>query len=83
MGSGYRPHSYDETTLSALEQALRDSWTLLKARDPLRDWAMDTDLRSRLAERLMALADEGINRPDELSKRAIESLPSARRSLFP
>ena len=46
MGSRQPPKSYDETTLQALEQALRDVWQVLKAHDPFRDWDKDTDFRT-------------------------------------
>jgi hypothetical protein len=48
---------------------------VLKARDPLRDWVKDGQLSSDLSEKLMALADKGITKPDELRKRALKGLP--------
>ena len=50
MASRQPATSYDETTLQALEQALRDVWQVLKAHDPLRDWDKDADFRRGLAE---------------------------------
>ena len=38
MGSRQPPKSYDETTLQALEQALKEVSQVLKAHDPFRDW---------------------------------------------
>jgi hypothetical protein len=75
MGSRHPPRSYDEETLSALEQAFRDAWAVLEARDPLRDWVKDGQVSSDLSEKLMALADKGITKPEELCKRALKSLP--------
>ena len=68
MGSRHPPRPYDEATLAALEQAFTDAWAVLEARDPLRDWVKDGQLSSNLSE-LMALADKGITKPDELCKR--------------
>ena len=73
MGSRQPPKSYDETTLQALEQALRDVWQVLKAHDPLRDWDKDTDFRRGLAEKLMDLADAGVTEPQEFRSRVLAS----------
>jgi hypothetical protein len=75
MGSRHPPRSYDEETLLALEQAFRDAWAVLEARYPLRDWVNDGQLSSDLSEKLMALADKGITKPEELCKRALKRLP--------
>jgi translation initiation factor 2 alpha subunit (eIF-2alpha) len=75
MGSQHSSHFYDEETRSALEQAFSDAWAALKARNPSRDWIKDGQLSSDLTEKLMALADKGITKPDELCKRALKSLP--------
>lgn len=72
MGSKCPPKSYDETTLLALEQAVRDVWQVLKARDPFRDWDKDPQLKLAMAEKLMALADAGVNDPQELRSRTLE-----------
>ena len=69
---------YDKATLAALEQAFSDAWAVLEARDPLRDWVKDGQLSSNLSEKLMALADKGITKPDELCKRALKGLPRRR-----
>jgi hypothetical protein len=44
----------------------------------LRDWVKDGRLSSNLSEKLMALADKGITKPDELCKRALKDLPRRR-----
>ena len=44
MASQQAPKSHDETTLIALEQALKDVWQALEAHDPDRDWDKDADL---------------------------------------
>ena len=73
MASRQPPKSYDETTLQALEQALRDVWQVLKAHDPLRDWDQDADFRRGLAEKLMDLADAGVTEPQEFRSRVLAS----------
>ena len=73
MASRQPPKSYDETTLQALEQALKDVWQVLKAHDPLRDWDKDTDFRRGLAEKLMDLADAGVTEPQEFRSRVLAS----------
>ena len=48
MASQQAPKSHDETTLIALEQALKDVWQALEAHDPDRDWDKDADFRRGL-----------------------------------
>src|SRR4029453_14363616 len=79
MGSRHPPRPYDKATLAALERAFSDAWAVLEARDPFRDWVKDGELSSNLSEKLMALADKGITKPDELCKRALKGLPGAAR----
>jgi hypothetical protein len=76
MGSWNPPGYYDEATLSALEQAFRDSWAVLSAHGLSPDSERDTELRTKLAEKLMALVAEGVINPHELRRLALESFPS-------
>ena len=71
MASQRPSRNFDETTLQALEQALRDVWQVLKAHDPLRDWDKDADFRRGLAEKLMDLADAGVTERQELRSRVL------------
>ena len=73
MASRQPRKSYDEMTLQALEQALKDVWQVLKAHDPFRDWDKDTDFRRGLAEKLMDLADAGVTEPQEFRSRVLAS----------
>jgi hypothetical protein len=73
MDSQQPPKSYDETTLQALEQALKDVWQVLKAHEPFRDWDKDADFRRGLAEKLMDLADAGVTDPQEFRSRVLAS----------
>jgi hypothetical protein len=67
------PKHHDETTLIALEQALKDACQVLKAHDPDRDWAKDAEVQQALAEKLMDLVDTGVRDPRELCRRLLES----------
>jgi hypothetical protein len=64
---------HDETTLLALEQALRDVRQVLKAHDPDRDWDKDGEVQQALAEKLMDLVDTGVKDPRELCTRLLKS----------
>ena len=66
------PQSYDDETLQALEQALRDVWQVLKAHDPCGDWDNNSELKRQVARTLMALADTGVTEAQELRSRTLE-----------
>jgi hypothetical protein len=51
MASQHPARGYDETTLLALEQALKDVWQVLKAHDFYRDWDRHPELKRDLAQR--------------------------------
>ena len=74
MASPYS-HSYDEATLPLLAQAFSDTWIMLSERDPHRDCQRDNQLKTDLAEELMALVDEGVTDPNALCRLAFESFP--------
>jgi hypothetical protein len=78
MASHNPARFYDDETLSALEQVLRDVWQVLKAHNPYPNWNNDPELRQKLAFQLMALADCGVRDPCELRARMLENLPLAR-----
>jgi hypothetical protein len=71
--SQHPPRLYDETTLQALEQALRDVWQVLKAHDPFPDGDKDGERESlrKLSAKLMTLADAGVTDAQELRNRAL------------
>jgi hypothetical protein len=73
MASQAPQKNHDETTLVALEQALRDVCQVLKARDPNRDWEKDAEVQQALAEKLMDLVDTGVRDPKELCSRMLKS----------
>ena len=72
MVSQHLPRSYDEITLHALEEALRDVWMVLKAHDPDGAWDHKRELKRQVARTLMALADNGVTDPQELRSRTLE-----------
>lgn len=74
MGSYQYRGSYDETTLQALDKALKDIWSTLQAHDPTRDWERDSELKTILTEKLLALASLGVSDPKELRTKTLQSL---------
>jgi hypothetical protein len=49
----------DEKTRSALQQALRDIWQVLKARPPYPDWEKDLEFKDDVIDTLIMLAEIG------------------------
>jgi hypothetical protein len=75
IGSGKPPGYYDEATLLALEKAFTDSWAILSVHAPSRGSEGEAKLRTRLADKLLALVAEGVTHPDELRRLSLESFP--------
>lgn len=73
MASQRPSRNFDETTLQALEHALRDVWQVLKAHDPHHDWDRDSEFQQGLAATLMDLADAGVTDRQELRSKALAS----------
>ena len=71
MAYQYPSKSYDEMTLLALEQALREVRQVLKEHDPYHDWDRDSEFQRGLASTLMDLADAGVTDPQELRSMAL------------
>ncbi len=69
MASQRPSRNFDETTLQALEHALRDVWQVLKAHDPYHNWDKDLEFQQGLAATLMDLADAGVTDRQELRKK--------------
>jgi hypothetical protein len=65
IGSLNPRRTYRDTTLFALEQAMRDVWEVLKAHAPCSDWDKDPGLQNTLAEMLLDLADSGVTDPQD------------------
>jgi len=67
--------SYGPKTLEALGQAFDATWVMLQTRDPFRDFERDSELKTDIGLKLMALAADGVTDPVELREWALESLP--------
>ena len=65
MGSK-TPTFCDPALRSTIEQAFNATWTVLQARDPLRDFEQDYELKIALNRKLMGLAADGVTDPIEL-----------------
>ena len=66
--------TFNDKTRSALQQALRDIWQVLKARPPYPDWEKDLEFKDDVVDTLIMLADIGIKDPHELRDRTLRSL---------
>jgi hypothetical protein len=76
MGSKNPPPVFcDPAPRSTVEQAFDATWTVLQARDPLRDLEQDYELKTVLSRKLMGLAADGVTDPIELREWALEGLP--------
>ena len=65
---------HNPKALEALGQAFDETWIVLQARDPFRDFERDYELKTALNHKLMALAADGVTDPIELREWALESL---------
>ncbi len=64
---------YSDTTLFALEQAMRDVWEALKAHSPCSDWDKDPRLSNTLVEMALDLVDSGVTDTQELRSKMLEN----------
>ena len=75
MGSKKPPRNFcDPALCPTVEQAFDATWTVLQARDPLRDLEQDYELKTALSRKLMGLAADGVTDPIELREWALEGL---------
>ena len=72
----YNPRSdiYDPKTLAVMDQAFAAIWNVLKADDPLRDYAKDVELRIAVGQKLLNLVADGVTDPRRLRQLTVESL---------
>ena len=54
---------YDPKTLAAMAQAFVAAWRMLRADDPFRDYASDSELRIAIGKKLLNLVAEGFTDP--------------------
>ena len=70
----HRPEICDSKTLAMTDQAFAAIWNILRADDPFRDYANDSELRIAIGHKLMNLVADGVTDPNRLRHLTIESL---------
>ena len=69
-----RADIYDPKTLAAMDQAFAAVWHMLRADEPFRDFANDTELRIAIGKKLLNLVADGVADPLRLRNLTVESL---------
>jgi hypothetical protein len=69
-----RADIYDPKTLAVMDQAFAAIWNVLRADDPFRDYATDSELRIAVGQKLLNLVAEGVTDPVRLRNLTVESL---------
>ena len=69
-----RQDLYEPKTLAAMDQAFAAIWNVLRANDPFRDYANDSELRIAIGQKLLNLAADGVTDAVRLRKLTLESL---------
>ena len=69
-----RQDLYEPRTLAAMDQAFAAIWKALRADDPFRDYARDSELRLVIGQKLLDLAANGETDPVRLRKLTVDSL---------
>ena len=64
----------DPKTLAAMDQAFAAVWRMLRADNPFRDYANDTELRIAIGKKLLNLVAGGVTDPLRLRNLTVESL---------
>ena len=67
-------HIYDPETLAAMDQAFAAIWNVLRADDPFRNYANDSELRFAIGHKLLDLVADGVTDPSRLRHLVVESL---------
>jgi hypothetical protein len=57
-----------------MDQAFAAVWRMLRADDPFRDYANDTELRRAIGKKLLNLVADGVTDPLRLRNLTVESL---------
>jgi hypothetical protein len=65
---------YEPKTLAAMDQAFSAIWNVVRADDPFRDYANDSELRLAIGQKLLNLVADGVTDPNRLRHLTIESL---------
>ena len=69
-----RPEIYDPKTLAVMNQAFAAIWNVIRADDPFRDYANDSELRIAIGHKLMNLVADGVTDPSRLRQLTLETL---------
>ena len=69
-----RPDIYDPKTLAVMDQAFAAIWNVLRADDPFRDYANDSELRLAIEQKLLNLVADGVTDPNRLRHLTVASL---------
>jgi hypothetical protein len=64
----------DPKTFAAMDQAFAAVWHMLRADDPFRDLASDTELKIAIGKKLVKLVTDGVTDPLRLRNLTVESL---------
>jgi hypothetical protein len=69
-----RPDIYDPKTLAVMDQAFAAIWNVVRADDPFRNYANDSELRVAIGRKLLTLVADGVTDPSRLRRLAVQSL---------
>jgi hypothetical protein len=69
-----RADIYDPKTLAAMDQAFATVWHMLRADEPFRDYANDTELKKAIGKKLLNLVADGVTDPLRLRNLTVKSL---------
>ena len=69
-----RADIYDPKTLAAMDQAFAAVWRMLRADDPFRDYARDSELRIAIGKNLLNLVADGVTDPLRLRNLTVQGL---------
>ena len=69
-----RLHIYDPKTLAVMDRAFAAIWNQVRADDPFRDYAHDSELRLSIGQKLLNLVADGVTDPIRLRWLTVESL---------
>ena len=65
---------YEPKTLAMMDQAFAAIWNVLRADDPFRDYANDSELRLAIGRKLLNLVADGVTDPSRLRHLTVKSL---------
>ena len=69
-----RTDIYEPKTLAMMDQALATIWNVVRADDPFRDYANDSELRLAIGQKLLNLVADGVTDPSRLRYLTLGSL---------